>query len=203
MRNNVCRYRFAQKLVQSVLFLTAHFALMEMRLPLAQRLHAALKTDSSHALALCARRVNHKTTNTVVGDQVHEYFLAHHVRCFTAHNVHTQGGFDVAKEQLNIPSLKVKFSQFVGWVLLSIEQGGDEVKCSHPEARRVDADFNLTKRQLTGTDKRQIQERSSIFCVTSHRAVTWFRSLGSRPVPLCYALLLPSAELESETNGGQ
>lgn len=80
----------------------------ELRLPLPQGLNGGLETEPAWRLTRFLGRLDHQQANRVVGDEVHQDFFLHHLLGTTAQYVHAHRGFDVAKEQFDIPALEIQ-----------------------------------------------------------------------------------------------
>ncbi len=79
-----------------------------MGLPVTKGLHAALETHNPNLKIRFFRSLIHQSPDAVVGDEVHQDFLADHLRRSAAQNVHVHGRLDVVEKQLDIPPLEVK-----------------------------------------------------------------------------------------------
>ena len=124
-------------------FLPSEFGLIEMRLPLPECLDAAFKTDPADWFVLARGRLPHKTANAVIDNQVHEDFLADHVRRFATQNIHAHGRFDIPKKQFDVPPLKIQIRQLAGGIGFHIQQGRDEVKGGNSKAGLLHRHFDL------------------------------------------------------------
>lgn len=99
--------------------------LNELRLPVSQGLQTGFEAHPAQGNGIGLSRLHHEQPKAVVNDQMHEDFLAHHGRCLSAQNVHTQCRLQVAKIQFNGPALVVQIGQIVGGVLIRIGQRRD------------------------------------------------------------------------------
>jgi len=119
-----------------------------MRFPIAKSLQAPLETDNSDRNVGCFRSFVHQSSYAVICNEMHYDFFADHIRTLASQDVHTHCGFDVAKEQFDIPPFKVKVGQFLGRILCRVKQGSDNVKLLSSEAWIVDRHLDLSQDQF-------------------------------------------------------
>src|SRR3989339_1414903 len=119
-----------------------------MWLPATKGLHTALETYNSNRKIRFFRSLIHQPPDTVVGDEVHQDFLADHLRRSAAQNIQAHGRLDVAEKQLNIPPFEVKLGKLLRRISLGIKQGSDDVKPLSSESRMFHRDFDLPQDKL-------------------------------------------------------
>ena len=69
-----------------------------MWLPTTKGLHTAFEANDPNLQIRFFRRFIHQPPDTVVGDEVHQYFFTDHLRRSTAQNIQAHGRLDVAKK---------------------------------------------------------------------------------------------------------
>jgi hypothetical protein len=94
------------------------FGLIEMGFPLTKCVDTTFKTDSTYPITRSYCGLNHEVTNTVIGDQMHDYFLAYHVWGFATQNIHAHRRFYILSNNPTYPALKVKFGQVIPAILI-------------------------------------------------------------------------------------
>nr|WP_305042828.1 hypothetical protein [Geoalkalibacter sp.] len=117
--------------------------LVQMGLPVAQRLEASLEADKPDCKVRRLGCLTHQPPDTVVGDKMHQDFFPDHVRRLAPQDVHPHGRLDVAEEQLDIPALEVKVGKFSSGIARGIQKRGDDIKVLNPEARIGNRDLDL------------------------------------------------------------
>ena len=68
----------------------------------------------------------HQGANEIVSDPMHRQLFENHPGGEAAQDIHAKHGFDLSEMQFDVPAPEIKFFQFLGWIKLRIEQGGDE-----------------------------------------------------------------------------
>ena len=85
----------------------------------------------------------HEGADEIVGDGMHDDFLADHVGCLATENIHAEGDLDVAEEQFDGPAAQVEFGDFIGRVADRVGEGGDDDEGLGTEAGDGDGDKDL------------------------------------------------------------
>jgi len=68
----------------------------------------------------------HQGANEIVSDPMHRQLFENHPGGEAAQDIHAKHGFDLSEMQFDVPAPEIEFFQFLGWIKLRIEQGGDE-----------------------------------------------------------------------------
>ena len=79
----------------------------------------------------------HQGANEIVSDPMHRQLFENHPGGEAAQDIHAKHGFDLSKMQFDVPAPEIEFSQFLSWIKLRIEQGGDENDLFGAKTRNV------------------------------------------------------------------
>ena len=113
--------------------------------PLAQGIDGAFEAESFDGDMVEGCGLLHEGANEVVGDGVHDDFLADHVGGLATENIHAEGDLDISEKQFDGPAAQVEFSDFIGRVADRVDEGGDDDEGMGSEARDGDGDKDLPK----------------------------------------------------------
>lgn len=106
----------------------------------AQQVHGAFEADATQLLLMHTGDAQYQGARHVVGDGVHEQFLAHHVGALGAHDFHVQGGFDVAVIQFDAPAAVIQLGELLCGVTRCAGAGGGDPQAAGAEAFALEVD---------------------------------------------------------------
>src|SRR5436190_1914909 len=110
----------------------------------------AFEADPFQRDVVFTSRFQHNRTDEVVSNEVEKKFPMNHLRVAAAQDFHLEGSFDMAKEQFDLPSLKIELGDSLSGIFFGVQQRRSNKDLACAEARNLDRNPNEANGNLFG-----------------------------------------------------